>query len=57
MGKIFVGHDWAEEHHDVELQDETGRVLDRAKLPEGVAGIARLHAISDGILWDRRSFG
>ena len=35
MGLLFVGDDWAEEHHDVELQDETGRVLGRAKLPEG----------------------
>jgi transposase len=42
---LFVGDDWAEEHHDVELQDETGRVLGRAKLPEGVAGVARLHAL------------
>jgi transposase len=42
---LFVGDDWAEEHHDVELQDGTGRVLGRAKLPEGVAGIARLHAM------------
>jgi transposase len=42
---LFVGDDWAEEHHDIELQDETGRVLGRAKLPEGVAGIARLHAM------------
>jgi transposase len=29
----------------VEVQDATGRVLARAKLPEGVAGIARLHAM------------
>jgi transposase len=42
---LFVGNDWAEEHHDVELQDEAGRVLTRAKLPEGVAGMARLHAM------------
>lgn len=42
---LFVGDDWSEEHHDVELQDEAGRVLGRAKLPEGVAGIARLHAM------------
>lgn len=42
---LFVGDDWAEDYHDVELQDETGRVLRRAKLPEGVAGIARLHAM------------
>jgi transposase len=44
-GVLFVGDDWAEDHHDVELQDETGWVLGRAKLPEGVAGIARLHAM------------
>ena len=42
---LFVGDDWAEEHHDIELQNEAGRVLARAKLPEGVAGIARLVSI------------
>jgi transposase len=42
---LFVGNDWAEDHHDVELQDMTGRVLARARLPEGVAGIARLHGM------------
>ena len=43
--RLFVGDDWAEDHHDVELMDETGRVLARKRLPEGVAGIARLHAL------------
>ena len=42
---LFIGDDWAEDHHDVELQDRTGRRLSRAKLLEGVAGIARLHAM------------
>src|SRR4051812_19366688 len=42
---LFVGDDWAQEHHDVELQNETGRRLARARLPEGVAGMARLHAM------------
>jgi transposase len=42
---LFVGDDWAEEHHDVELLNEAGRVLSRAKLPEGVAGITRLHSM------------
>jgi transposase len=42
---LFVGDDWAEDHHDVELMDETGRTLATARLPEGVAGIARLHAM------------
>jgi transposase len=42
---LFVGDDWAEDHHDVELMDATGRTLAKARLPEGVAGIARLHAM------------
>jgi transposase len=42
---LFVGDDWAEEHHDVELQDEAGRRLGKAKLQEGIAGIARLHEL------------
>jgi Transposase/Transposase IS116/IS110/IS902 family len=45
---VLVGDDWAEDHHDVELQDETGRRLGRARLPEGVDGIARLHALIGG---------
>jgi hypothetical protein len=40
---LFVGDDWAEDHHDVEIQDETGRRLAKARLPEGIAGITRLH--------------
>jgi transposase len=43
--KLFVGDDWAERHHDVELMDAAGRRLAKARLPEGVAGIARLHAM------------
>jgi transposase len=42
---LFVGDDWAEDHHDVEVQDETGHRLARARLPEGVAGVARLHEL------------
>jgi transposase len=42
---LFVGDDWAEDHHDIELQDERGQVLARARLPEGIAGITRLHAL------------
>ncbi|MGW5647557.1 IS110 family transposase, partial [Saccharopolyspora sp. NPDC003752] len=36
---------WAEDHHDVEVMDGSGRRLAKARLPEGVAGMARLHAI------------
>lgn len=40
-----MGDDWAEDHHDVELVDETGRRLARARWPEGLDGITRLHAL------------
>jgi hypothetical protein len=33
--RLFAGDDWAEDHHDVELTDERGRVLARKRLPEG----------------------
>ena len=43
--RLFVGDDWAEDHHDVELMDAAGRVLAKKRLPEGVAGIAQLHEL------------
>src|SRR4051795_6401005 len=46
----FVGDDWAEDHHDVEVQDGTGRRLARARLPEGGAGIARPHELIAGVV-------
>lgn len=42
---LLIGDDWAEDHHDVEVQDEAGRRLGKAKLEDGIAGIARLHAM------------
>ena len=42
---LFVGDDWAEEHHDIEIQDDEGRRLARARLPEGIAGLSRLHEL------------
>jgi len=43
--RLFVGDDWAEDHHDVEVMSEAGKVLARRRLPEGVSGIADLHAL------------
>jgi transposase len=43
--KLFVGDDWSEEHHDVELMDPAGRVLGKARWDEGAAGVARLHEL------------
>ena len=42
---LFIGDDWAEDHHDLEVEDETGRRLAKARLPEGLEGISRLHAL------------
>jgi len=42
---LLAGDDWAEDHHDVELPDEAGRRLARARLPEGAAGVAGLHEL------------
>ncbi len=42
---IFVGDDWAEDHHDVHLMDETGARLASRRLPEGLAGIGEFHQL------------
>ena len=42
---LFIGDDWAEKHHDIEVEDDTGRRLARMRLPEGVEGLARLHEV------------
>jgi hypothetical protein len=42
---LFIGDDWAEAHHDIEIQDETGRRLAKRRLPEGIEGLAVLHAL------------
>jgi len=42
---LFMGDDWAEAHHDIEIVDEDGRRLARRRLPEGIAGLAGLHAL------------
>jgi transposase len=42
---IFVGDDWAEDHHDVYAMDEDGERLAARRLPEGLAGIRQLHEL------------
>ncbi|MFN2504999.1 MAG: IS110 family transposase [Acidimicrobiales bacterium] len=42
---MFVGHDWAEAHHDVHVEDAEGKRLAKGRLPEGVDGIARFHEL------------
>jgi transposase len=49
---LFVGDDWAEDHHDVEVQDEHGRAVRIARLSEGVDGMSRFHELVAGFLPD-----
>jgi transposase len=42
---IFVGDDWAEQHHDAFVMDEAGRRLGSRRRPEGLIGIRQLHEL------------
>jgi transposase len=45
MGKVFVGHDWAEAHHDVYVEDADGQRLAKGRFAEGVEGVRRFHEL------------
>src|SRR6478736_4324473 len=42
---LFIVDDWAEAHHDIEIEDDSGGLLARRRLPEGLAGITTLHEL------------
>ncbi len=42
---VFLGVDWAEEHHDVCLLDEQGKVLGRARVANSLEGVRTIHAL------------
>ena len=42
---LFVGDDWAEDHHDVYLMNDAGEKLASRRLPEGLAGMRVLHEL------------
>ena len=42
---MYVGDDWAEDHHDVHLMNEEGESLAAKRLPEGAEGMTALHAL------------
>jgi transposase len=48
--RLFVGDDWAQDHHDVEVMDEAGKVLAKRRVPEGAAGMAQLHELTGRFL-------
>jgi transposase len=43
--QIFVGDDWAEDHHDVHLMNGDGKRLASRRLPEGLDGIRGFHEL------------
>ena len=42
---LHIGDDWDEDHHDIAVIDETGRLLVRRRLDEGVGGIEKFHEV------------
>ena len=42
---LFVGDDWAEDHHDVHLMNDTGDKLASRRLPEGLTGMRVFHEL------------
>ena len=42
---IYLGIDWAEDHHDLCLLNEAGERLATARVPDGVEGLRRLHEL------------
>jgi transposase len=47
---LFVGLDWAEDHHDVVVMDELGGVAARRRVTEGLAGLTSLHQLLAGLV-------
>ncbi|MBO0866622.1 MAG: IS110 family transposase [Mycobacterium sp.] len=50
--EIFVGIDWAEQHHDVAVVDGSGEVLARFRIGDDVAGLTRLTEAVAGLCGD-----
>src|SRR5258707_6737766 len=42
---IFVGDDWAEDHHDIHVMDADGVRLASRRLPEGLPGLGVFHEL------------
>jgi transposase len=49
---VFMGDDWAEDHHDVYLMNEDGKRLASRRLPEGLDGIRMFHELVAGHVAD-----
>ena len=45
MRSVFVGHDWAEDHHDIHIENSEGERLHACRLDDGLEGVRRLHSV------------
>lgn len=45
---VYIGIDWAEAQHDVCLIDEAGARLGKARVPDGIEGLARIRLAAVG---------
>lgn len=45
MRTVFVGHDWAEDHHDVHIENNDGERLHACRLDDGLDAVRRLHSV------------
>lgn len=43
--EVFLGVDWAEDHHDLCLMDAVGAVVATRRIPDGLEGVQMLHAL------------
>jgi hypothetical protein len=53
MAKVVAGHDGAEDHHDVFVEDAAGAQLAAARLAEGLEGVRRLHELGTALDFGR----
>jgi transposase len=54
---LFVGVDWAEDHHDVCVMDPDGRVMAKGRVTNDLAGIAKVHDLIAGAAPDEADEG
>jgi hypothetical protein len=45
MHTVFVGHDWAEDHHDIHIESSDGGKLHTCRLDDGLDGVRQFHAV------------
>jgi transposase len=41
--ELFVGVDWAEDHHDIAVMDATGKIRAKGRISNDLAGVAKAH--------------